>query len=77
MTQHFSGSAGRNSEFGQSDIVNQKFTGQEYDPESGLDFFKARYLSAALGRFSSPDPHTGTVAPPHKPSAMEQVCVCP
>jgi RHS repeat-associated protein len=51
-----SGSAGRNSDFGQSDNVNQKFTGQEHDSELGLDFFKARYFSAGLGRFTSPDP---------------------
>jgi RHS repeat-associated protein len=50
-----SGSGGRNSEFGQSDIVNQKFTGQEHDSESGPDFFSARYLSAVMGRFTSAD----------------------
>ena len=36
--------------------MNQKFTGQERDAETGLDFFQARYFSAALGRFNSPDP---------------------
>jgi RHS repeat-associated protein len=36
--------------------VNQKFTGQERDTETGLDFFQARYFSGALGRFNSPDP---------------------
>jgi RHS repeat-associated protein len=36
--------------------VNQKFTGQERDAETGLDYFHARYFSAALGRFNSPDP---------------------
>jgi RHS repeat-associated protein len=51
-----SGSAGRNSDFGQSDNVNQKFTGQEHDSELGLDFFNMRYFSAGLGRFTSPDP---------------------
>ena len=35
----------------------QKFTGKERDQEGGLDFFGARYLSAAQGRFTSPDPH--------------------
>ena len=33
-----------------------KFTGQERGAESGTDFFKARYVSAAQGRFASPDP---------------------
>jgi len=30
-------------------------TGKERDPESGLDYFGARYYGSALGRFSSPD----------------------
>src|SRR6185437_11637898 len=47
---------GRDSTFGTQDFVNQKFTGQERDSETGLDFFQARYFSAALGRFNSPDP---------------------
>jgi RHS repeat-associated protein len=33
----------------------QQFTGQERDDESELDYFKARYHSASLGRFTSPD----------------------
>jgi RHS repeat-associated protein len=33
-----------------------QFTGKERDAESGLDFFGARYASAAQGRFTSPDP---------------------
>src|SRR6185437_8117882 len=49
-------SGGRDGTFGTSDFVNQKFTGQERDSETGLDFFQARYFSAALGRFNSPDP---------------------
>jgi RHS repeat-associated protein len=32
-----------------------KFTGKERDPESGLDYFGARYYASALGRFLSPD----------------------
>jgi RHS repeat-associated protein len=47
---------GRNGLFGTQDFVNQKFTGQERDSETGLDFFQARYFSGALGRFNSPDP---------------------
>ncbi len=31
------------------------FTGKERDAETGLDFFGARYFSAAQGRFTSPD----------------------
>lgn len=32
------------------------FTGKERDAETGLDYFGARYLSSAQGRFVSPDP---------------------
>jgi RHS repeat-associated protein len=38
------------------DTVRQKFTGQERDNESYLDFFQARYFSGIQGRFTSPDP---------------------
>jgi RHS repeat-associated protein len=36
--------------------IRQKFTGQERDTESTLDFFQARYYSAPQGRFASVDP---------------------
>jgi RHS repeat-associated protein len=55
------GQAGRNSEWGDNDNVNQKFTGKERDQETGLDYFGARYNSSAQGRFTSPDPVSGTV----------------
>jgi RHS repeat-associated protein len=47
-----------------ADIAAQKFTGKERDAETGLDYFGARYFSAAQGRFTSPDApfvdqHTG------------------
>jgi RHS repeat-associated protein len=32
-----------------------RFTGKERDAETGLDYFGARYLSSAQGRFTSPD----------------------
>ena len=50
------GYAGRGTEWGSYDAVNQKFTAKERDAETQLDFFGARYFSGALGRFSSPDP---------------------
>jgi RHS repeat-associated protein len=50
------GYIGRSGEFGLNDTAEQKFTGQERDQESGLDYFNARYYGAALGRFLSPDP---------------------
>ena len=38
------------------DVADQKFTGKERDTETGLDYFEARYMSSAQGRFTSPDP---------------------
>lgn len=38
------------------DAVDVKFTGKERDAETVLDYFGARYLSGAQGRFTSPDP---------------------
>lgn len=35
--------------------VAQRFTGKERGAETGLDYFGARYMSAAQGRFTSPD----------------------
>jgi RHS repeat-associated protein len=40
---------------GSADIASQKFTGKERDAETGLDYFGARYFSAAQGRWTSPD----------------------
>jgi RHS repeat-associated protein len=53
-----SGSFGRGAEYGESvgkPRVSQRFTSKERDAETGLDFFEARYMSAAQGRFTSPD----------------------
>lgn len=35
--------------------VAEKFIGKEHDPESGLDYFGARYFASSLGRWMSPD----------------------
>ena len=43
-----------------SDNNHYKFTGQERDTESGLDFFNARHYSITTGRFMSPDPYNGS-----------------
>jgi len=37
------------------DVSPMHFTGKEWDAETGLDFLRARFFSAALGRFTSPD----------------------
>ena len=50
------GSIGRSTQYGALDAVEQKFTGQQRDEESQLDYFNARYYGGALGRFTSPDP---------------------
>lgn len=42
--------------------VRQQFTGKERDPETGLDYFGARYMSAAQGRFTSVDPVFATAS---------------
>ena len=46
------------------DVVGRKFTAKKRDNETGLDFFEARYMSAPLGRFMSPDPVAGNRANP-------------
>ncbi|MFN7542627.1 MAG: RHS repeat-associated core domain-containing protein [Acidobacteriota bacterium] len=37
-------------------VGDTRITGKERDAETGLDYFGARYLSSAQGRFTSPDP---------------------
>ena len=41
--------------YGVDAATRLKFTGKERDGESGLDWFGARYLSGAQGRWTSPD----------------------
>lgn len=36
-------------------VLSDLFTGKERDTETGLDYFGARYMSSAQGRFTSPD----------------------
>ena len=38
------------------DGLSPKFTGQDHDAETLLEFYQARYLAAGLGRFMSVDP---------------------
>lgn len=40
-----------------SEAVRQKFTSNERDDETGLDYMKARYYASPQGRFTSPDPY--------------------
>jgi len=39
-----------------ADAVRQKFTGYEFDAETGLNYAQARYQSGVQGRFTSVDP---------------------
>ena len=39
-----------------ADGVTLRFTGKERDADALLDYFGARYMSSAQGRFTSPDP---------------------
>lgn len=41
--------------YGAVDGIRQKFTQQERDNETGLDYMHARYFASAQGRFSSAD----------------------
>lgn len=36
--------------------VTYRYTGQRYDPETGLYYYRARYYSAQIGRFMQTDP---------------------
>jgi RHS repeat-associated protein len=40
--------------------IRSRSSGKERDNETGLDYFGARYYSAAQGRFTSPDPLLGS-----------------
>ncbi len=40
------------------------YTGHEFDPETGLYYFKARFYDPELGRFASADPYLGDALTP-------------
>jgi RHS repeat-associated protein len=53
----YAGTGGRTTGQGyMGDSTRQKFTGYEYDAETGLNFAQARYQSSVQGRFTSVDP---------------------
>ena len=43
------------NDYARNDGFTRKFTGKERDAETGLDYFGARYLSSAQGRWMIPD----------------------
>jgi len=47
-----------------NDGARQKFTKQERDGETGLDYMHARYYASTQGRFTGVDPLSGNVADP-------------
>jgi RHS repeat-associated protein len=44
--------------YGRGRALTRRYTGKERDPESGLDYFGARYFSSAQGRFTGADEWT-------------------
>ena len=59
------GVGGRTTAQGYSgDNVRQKFTGQERDAETGLDYMHARYYASGQGRFTGADPLIGSLINP-------------
>jgi RHS repeat-associated protein len=63
------GYAGRTGVSGASDGLSPKFTGQDRDTDTGLDFFQARYMGSGQGRFTSADPAGNFVADPGNPQS--------
>jgi RHS repeat-associated protein len=58
-----SGTGGRTTGMGfnnSGDNNRKKFTGYERDSETGLDFAQARYYANLQGRFTRPDPFSGS-----------------
>lgn len=53
-----------NPNISQTCSSNYKFTGYEYDSETGLYYAKARYYNPRLGRFMTTDPLGGGVTDP-------------
>lgn len=53
-----------NPNISQTCSSNYKFTGYEYDSETGLYYAYARYYNPRLGRFMSPDPLMGSLSNP-------------
>ena len=50
--------------------VSQKFTGQQHDNETGMDYFGARFYLSSIGRFMNPDPLLITQSRLLKPSTL-------
>src|SRR5664280_3789406 len=45
-------------------LTGHKFTGKERDPDTGSDYFGARWSRSSMARFYSPDPVGGQLSNP-------------
>lgn len=45
-------------------LTNYSFTGREWDPETSLYYYRARYYDPTIGRFLQRDPHPGNSTVP-------------
>jgi RHS repeat-associated protein len=52
------------------DGTEHHFTGKERDPESGNDYFGARYYASSIGRWTTPDPSGLFFADPTNPQSL-------
>jgi RHS repeat-associated protein len=59
-----------------ADRLRQRFTGQQRDEETGLDYFGARYYVSTQGRFSSVDPVMLTAARLYDPQRINLYSYC-
>ena len=53
-------------------VNHYKFTGQERDAETGMDYFEARHYTSQFGRFLQPDPAGMAAVDPSNPQSWNQ-----
>jgi len=55
------------------EVSNYKFTDQEFDPETGLYYYGARYYDPTIGRFIAPD---SLIQAPFDPQTLNRYTYC-